>query len=991
MSDTDTNSLSGSISFSGVKSWLGRILIGLGRSRKKLEYGALVFIMVLMAGIRFQPWNTFVTNGQVYLSGNDGWYHIRQSMYVAQNWPNIMPYDLLTGYPVGQDAGTFGTLFDQIVGTLALIVGLGNPSQSTVALVLSITTVLFAVLLTLPVYYLTKQVANRSAGVVSAAILSLLPGLFLARGMFGNGDHQMAEAFFLFAALASFAFAFNKAQKNVFILEALHPSQLRDSASELKYAVLPGVAFTAYILTWPPGLIFFVAFGVFFTVIATLTAYKKDFIGEPVLLVGGLSFILPTLGLLLYLDSATFGSAGYTLLQVSFSALTVIACFVLIGLTRLVDETNISSVVVPISALGSVLGGATVVKLVSPETYQNLVFNLNRTLLMSSGSQTRTIAEARQFVSLGNFTGPLFNQYGLMFFIGIVGFIFLSVMSVLKYKRDESVTTHILLLVFGVFITLMAFTQVRFNYYLAPMVAIFASYGVYQAVEITNISSVSVENVELYQVLAIVMIMMLFIPGLLYPLGGTAMSQANSINNIGSYTAWEEPLEWADENTPDNGIEPYGTYEQTETPYSDYAPDAYGVLSWWDYGHWITLTAEQSPVSNPFQQHATESAEYLLATNESEAESAIEELNPDETVDTRYVYVDWQMVNPYSKLTAPVTWHPELEQSDVLSPVYSNSGQGLQTAAILNEQRYYDSLMTRMYNYHGSRADVAPYVVEFDEQNVQTQQGTQTVPTFNLGPDSTSGIKQFESVQQAQNYVNQENTTAQLGGFGLYPQEPVPALENYRLVKTSQSSALSSARYQQSVRALASYTQDNTSLQFSDFTVDPSWVKVFENVEGATVTGDGAPANSTVSISMQLQNPAQNNQFTYYQTATADENGEYEFTVPYSTTGYDNWGPEQGYGNTEVTAVGNATVYAQTQSIESTENETAQLNRTYYASEVDIPEANVLGEETTPITTTVEEVTQEELQNYLTNVNVNQQSTTETNNNSTTETNNNST
>lgn len=962
--DNRSNSLAGSLDTTVVKQGINRLGGVRDRLGNKASFLYLLAIMVFMAGVRLQSWDKFVKNGQVYISGNDGWYHLRQSMYVTQNWPNTMPYDLLTGYPVGVNAGTFGTLFDQIVGTIALLVGLGSPDQATVTLVLLLTTVAFASLLVLPVYYITKELTDAGAGVLASAILALLPGLFLARGVFGNGDHQMAEALFLFVAIAAYFVALRVAQENVLVLETLHPETIRDSKKELKYALLAGLAFTAYILTWPPGLIFFVAFGVFFSIVATIAAYSEDYLAEPVLIIGGVSMLVPVVGLLLYIDSFALLPAGYSLLQVLFALMASASCWTLIGLNRLVDEDGVPAFAVPVSVLGSVLGGATIIKLARPEAYAKIMQNLDRTLLLRSGDQTLTIAEARQFVSLGNFTQPLYGQYGLMFFVGIVGFGLLAGMAYRQYRRNELFSQHLLLLVFGLFITLMGFTQVRFNYYLAPAVAIFAAYGIYQLVEITGVGEISLSNIEPYKVIVLFLLVVLFVPGLIYPLGGTAVAQGDRIGGVGAYGAWEEPLDWANENTPDNGIETYGTYEDTDTPYAD-TPEAYGVLSWWDYGHWITVTAEQSPVSNPFQQHATESAEYLLATNESDAEAAVNDLSETGDADVKYVYVDWQMVSPSSKFTAPVTWHPELNQSDMMMPVYTQDGQGIRTAAILKEQRYYESLMVRLYHYHGSQADVAPFVVQYDQQQIETRNGPQTINTFNLGPQSDSGIQRFDSVQEARNYAA-NNSQAEVGGFGRYPKESVSALENYRLVKTSERSALESRRYQQSIGSVAQYAK-NTSLRYGDFGVDPSWVKIFENVDGATVEGSGAPANSTVTIVIQMNNPAQDTEFNYYQTAEADENGNFEFTVPYSTTGYDNYGPENGHGNVEVKAVGDATVYTQQQSIETTENGTVEANQTIYAAETHIQEGKVIGEDDSPVTVTLEEVTREEIQSYFEN------------------------
>jgi dolichyl-diphosphooligosaccharide--protein glycosyltransferase len=96
-------------------------------------------------------------------------------------------------------------------------------------------------------------------------------------------------------------------------------------------------------------------------------------------------------------------------------------------------------------------------------------------------------------------------------------------------------------------------------------------------------------------------------------------------------------------NNPDGEkIEYLGTYDRTGD--YDYPDGAYGVLSWWDYGHWITNRAERIPNANPFQQGATSAAEFLLAQNEEEALSTLEEeFDESETAETEYVMIDWQM------------------------------------------------------------------------------------------------------------------------------------------------------------------------------------------------------------------------------------------------------------------------------------------------------------------------------------------------------------
>jgi len=123
----------------------------------------------------------------------------------------------------------------------------------------------------------------------------------------------------------------------------------------------------------------------------------------------------------------------------------------------------------------------------------------------------------------------------------------------------------------------------------------------------------------------------------------------------------------------------------------------------------------------------------------------------------------------------------------------------------------------------------------------------------------------------------------------------------------------------------------------------PQWVKTFERVPGATVEGSGAPANSEVSAQVEMRDHTTNETFVYQQYADADENGEFEMTLPYSTVGYDEFGPENGYTNIDVTAEGE---YQFTAVDEDAEDELeAQL-----IGVADVDEAQVVGEDESAVT-----------------------------------------
>lgn len=61
---------------------------------------------------------------------------------------------------------------------------------------------------------------------------------------------------------------------------------------------------------------------------------------------------------------------------------------------------------------------------------------------------------------------------------------------------------------------------------------------------------------------------------------------------------WRESLEWMNTHTPETGVDYYAIYDWKTFTYPD---TAYGVMSWWDYGHLITYIAKRIPNANPFQ------------------------------------------------------------------------------------------------------------------------------------------------------------------------------------------------------------------------------------------------------------------------------------------------------------------------------------------------------------------------------------------------------
>jgi dolichyl-diphosphooligosaccharide--protein glycosyltransferase len=762
---------------------------------------------------------------------------------------------------------------------------------------------------------------------------------------------------------------------------------------------------------WPPGVLLVGVFGTY--LVYQLTSdYATGGSPEPVAFVGVVSMVVAALLMLLQFEQSTFSPTDFGLLQPAVALGVALGAAFMAGLARVFDDRGLDRSLYPVAVVALVAGGAGVVAVVLPDLFGTIQSNALRFIGFSAGAATRTISEAQPYLSPNLLqqsamtpTGRILSDYGFTLFTGVVAVIWLLAKPLARDGETNTVAyaagslallgllfvlpgpfgavadafgvvselvgvalvalillgavlqtnydaEKLLFVVWAAFITSAAFTQVRFNYYLAPVVAIANAYLIGQVLaylDLDRSSLAAVRDLQGYQVLAVVAAAMLIItPVLLVPMSvrntgnpqfdrsSTAWEAAQN-NDPGGVTEWDGSLQWMESNTPrpgtlggaDNEMAYYGTYDLTGD--FDYPAGAYGVQSWWDYGHWITVRGERIPNANPFQQGATPAANYLLAPNESTAQETLGERDT-EAAGTRYVMVDWQMVHPQSKFSAPVVFYDagNVSQSDFYNPVYTSN---LRANFYLRSQRYYESLMVRLYAYHGSAMEPQPVVVDWEQRRAQTRSGEAI--TVRAGPrGNQSLLRQFDNLSAAQAYIANDSTS-QIGGFGHYPAERVPALEHYRLVKVSESSANGSSQYQ----AAARRTFAATGVPPSSQTIyQPSFVKTFEKVPGATITSTGLPPNTSVRASVPMRVPTTNETFTYTQEARTTQDGELTMTLPYATTGYDDYGPSNGYTNVSVRATG---PYVVESSLASQNGSIVQ-----YRSEIQIREGRVNGDVT---------------------------------------------
>ncbi|ERH00291.1 MAG: putative membrane protein required for N-linked glycosylation [Halonotius sp. J07HN6] len=414
-------------------------------------------------------------------------------------------------------------------------------------------------------------------------------------------------------------------------------------------------------------------------------------------------------------------------------------------LAREWEQRSLERARYPAAVGGLLIAIGIVTAVVLPGLTGTIRTNLLRFVGLSAGAATRTIGEAQPFLAGGSPFQTIYSEYRLAFFtaltaavtflgrplirsdetrdtvyaaaaIALVGGIYLArpvynrlagvvgfnpqvlgilivaallIGATLRYRYDAD---RFYLIVWGAFITSAAFTQVRFNYYLATVVAIFTALFVAQVAsyidlrETADSISESTRQIEGWQaIVAVTLVFALIGPFIVWSGPTLAAWQTGGQNGPGAVTVWDDSLEWMNKETPEPGTLGTGTQDQAMNPTKtydrpadsdyDYPEGAYGVQSWWDYGHWITVQGERIPNANPFQEGAAEAADYLLAPNETAAADALNQKMA-EGDETRYVMVDWKMVTPGSKFAAPTVFNDNVSRSDFIEPAYPRTERG---------------------------------------------------------------------------------------------------------------------------------------------------------------------------------------------------------------------------------------------------------------------------------------------------------------------------
>ncbi len=683
--------------------------------------------------------SVFLGNGVISISEDDGVYQMRIVEWVVHNFPHFLWFDPYTYYPFGHN-NPWSPLFTYSIAIISLIAGIGNPTHDTIYTIGAYYPAILGALVVFPTYYVARNVFDdRRIGILSAIIIAIIPGQFLSRSLLGFTDHHVAETLLSTVTMLFLVISVKAARNNSFTFSDIK-SLNRSALKPIIYFILTGIFLSLYMLTWMGALLFAFIIGIYIMVQHVIDHMHKKrteyiaVLGIIIFLIGLISIILvPELG-----GTKPLYYLGLTVGLVLFPILS--------GLSIFLNKKGYENYYYPLSLAALIILGLILISAAMPSIFDTLKNSLN---FFSRSGGGLTIGEASPYFdrSGNSFSfGPLMSEFGINGVLAFFGLAFLTYGAFKKERQEKTV-----FLVWTLMILWALFQQNRFAYYFAVNVAILSAYfGITIADNILELGGwkniidrkdelskssamkkskkslsmsknkaikeeFSLKNIKVSNIISLCLAIG-FIFLLVYPLydrltekQGSALAELSpdrTALEMGKYgrgmkTYWYESLTWMRYNTPDPGIDFYGKY-QAPPPGVNYSyPDsAYGVMSWWDYGHVITAWAHRIPNANPFQAgigggstHVPGASTFLSAQSEEEANAVLDALGVNGKPGARYVITD-DYIN-FQVFGAVLAW-ADIPYDGYYTQVRTNKGS--QTVPYTKR---YNAMMMRLHLFDG--------------------------------------------------------------------------------------------------------------------------------------------------------------------------------------------------------------------------------------------------------------------------------------------------
>lgn len=845
---------------------------GIWQNNDLYWYAGLLLAVLLSFYLRaILPWKAvFIGNTVRFSSETDAWYHMMLAKGTVINLQRLW-FDPMTNFPNGTPLH-FGPFLSWAIAILSNIVGLGSPSMHTVEVVGAFMPAILGALVVIPVYFIGREIGGKSCGLISALIAAVLPGQYFSRTTLGFTDHHAAEIllstmtmmFLLLALTSSKGMTFAALQKNWSTLKR-----------PLLFAALAGVSLGLYIDAWASG---FLIEGViiFFIIIQSIVDHMRGRNAEYLGITGAITFFIAMLLVLPFVKPYNgFSNYYYSLFQPTILLLGVAAVLLVAFLSSFLKEKGYSNYYYPGALAGLVVLGTLILAFVVPQFINTLFSGLS--IFQAKTGGAATVGEAASLFSSGgafSFNNVLIWFPGFLslsapdfiaflfttFTLSLIGLLLL----ILRYvKRLQP--TEMLIITWSVIVLLLTLTQNRFAYYYAVNVALLTGFLIVWILQRFGFADLEGRSADVKDpvrfltsnikiLAAAVLIFLLVIWPSLY------MSVVFASSTSGPDSDWLTSTAWLENNTPSPGMEIYKIYERPPTGQKyDYPEEAYGIMSWWDFGHLIETIGHRMPNANPFQQGIGNltagvpgSSPFFLSQSEAEAEDVLSGIDQNRSLykNTKYVMIDYDMAT--GKFYAMTAWSA-VPITKYYGFFYQPQGDQLVPVGVYRDP-FFQTMTARLFFFDGSETPVTnAFAIAYQ---IAEQDGVRfpVIVDTPLVSENYTELMDYVNESKAKGYmaeiVSRRDTTTPSTSV------PLEALQHYRLVHESEHGPV--------------YYGVN-------------FVRTYEHVPGAVIKGNAAPGTK-VSIAIPVTTNIDRN-FVYRQSNVTDTSGQFTLVVPYSTEG----------------------------------------------------------------------------------------------------------
>ncbi|MFZ3133935.1 MAG: oligosaccharyl transferase, archaeosortase A system-associated [Methanothrix sp.] len=854
-----------------------------------LIYAGLIVAAAVSLFLRtYYNWKlVFTDNGVVFSSETDAWYHMMLARGVVINHQRLW-FDPMTNFPNGTTLH-FGPFHSWAIALVSEILGLGNPSMHLVDTVGAIMPAVLGALLVFPIYFIGRELAGKSCGLISALIIAVIPGQVFSRTTLGFTDHHAAEILLSTVAMMFLLMALRSGRRMTF-------DSLKDDWSKFKspliFSALSGLFLGLYIDAWSSGFLFVgvILFFVFWqSIFDHMKGKSVDYLG----IIAAIAFIVAIIPILPFVKPYYgFNHYYYSLFQPTSLLIGAAAALVFALLSRYLNQKGLKRYYYPGSIAVATLIGTGILYIAIPQFTRPLLAGLS--IFQQKTGGAATIGEASPlfanvnnvltwFPGIGWIEGIFSFHTNSMIALLLTTFTFALVALLLLAFRNiwRQRPVDIAVLSWSLIMLVMVLAQNRFGYYYGINVAVLTAFLVVYILQKLGIEDMDLDIANLKDPSRLVrsnlktIAAAIFIFALII-LPSMSWSTVYARGASGPESDWLTSTAWLKDNTPSPGMELYEKYQYPASGKYEYPDSAYGIMSWWDYGHLIEVVGHRIPNANPFQQgigsvtqNTPGSSPFFLAENESQAEKVLAELDQNRSryMNTKYVMVDQQMAT--GKFHAMAAWSG-ISNSNYLGGFLQEQGGEYGQFQIWREP-YFKSMTARMFFFDGSEM-AGNQGIGLSYKGVEMEEGV-IVPVLTEAPKISSNFTELEEFVRTS---KEKGYMAEIGSTSpAVSAIPLEALQHFRLVHESETPVTSSGQ---------------------------KWVKIFENVPGAVVKGS-APAGTPVMASIDVQTN-QNRMFEYRQSNVSNSDGQFTLVLPYSTEG-----PISGGTQFDTKAEGNYTVY----------------------------------------------------------------------------------